>query len=101
MQSPLSYDEAIKKEFNIKNEFELEPELRLGFVRTQLDEIKKFLQRERVELILAEAQAASDVEAIAAEAKTKVAAHRNTIKGIVASISILSQFVDELKDTVA
>jgi len=100
MDSPLKYDEAIKKEFGI-DKIEIEPELVLGFARTQLDEITKFLIRERIELILAEAQAVNDSEAIAAEAKTKVASHRNTIKGIVASINVLQKFVDELQATIA
>lgn len=97
MDSPLSYDEVTKKEFGIKDEFELPAEVRVGFVRTQYEEIQKFLQRERVELILAEAQTVTEVEAIAAEARNKVASHRQTIKGIVASLIVLKKFLDELE----
>lgn len=95
MDSPLKYDEAVKKEFGI-DKIDIEPALVLGFARGQLDEIKKFLIRERIELILAEAQAKGDVEALVAEARTKVAAHRTNIKGIVASVNVLKTFVDEL-----
>lgn len=96
MESPLKYDEAVKKEFGILDEFELDNDQRLGFVRNQYDEIRKFLQRERVELILAEAQTKTEIEAVAAEARSKVASHRNTIKGIVASLTVLKKLVDEL-----
>lgn len=99
MDSPLQYDQSVKKEFGIKDEFELPDEVSLGFVRTQFEEIQKFLQRERVELILAEAQTKTEVEAIAAEARNKVASHRQTIKGIVASLTVLKQLLDELEST--
>lgn len=97
MDSPLQYDKGIVKEFGINSELDIDPIIQLGFVRTQFEEIQKFLMRERVELILAEAQAKSDVEAIAAEAKTKVASHRNTIKGIVASLKVLLELKSELE----
>lgn len=95
MDSPLKYDEAVKKEFGI-DKIDIEPALVLGWARNQYEEIKKLLIRERIDLLLAETQAKSDIEAFAAEAKSKVAAHRNNIKGIVASINTLKTFVDEL-----
>lgn len=97
MTSPLKYDEAVVKELGVKAEHQLEPEAQLGYVRTQYDEIKKFLYRERVELILAETQAKSDVEALAAKARSDIASHRSNIKGVVASLSVLSELVKELE----
>lgn len=97
MKSPLEYDAKVVKEFGISQDVELPEEVKIGFVRTQFEEIQKFLLRERVELILAEAQSKSDIEAIAAEARTKVASHRNTIKGIVVSLDTLKQLLNELQ----
>lgn len=100
MDSPLKYDEAIVKEFGIDKSIEIDPVYKLGFVRAQLEEIGKLLWRTRTELIMAEAQTASDIEAIAADAKTKVAAHRNTIKGVIMSLRVLVKLKDELEKVV-
>lgn len=97
MDSPLAYDQKVKKEFGIDDDFEQEPALRVGFVRTQYEEIKKFLQRERIDLLLSEVQANSEIEAIAASARNKVAEHRNNIKGIVMSLTLLKKLLNELE----
>lgn len=101
MDSPLKYDEKLAKEFDIKAIDDVEGAFKLNYVRTQLDEIKKFLWRERVELQLAEAQAKTDVEALAAEARNKVASHRSNIKGVLASIRVLAELLSELEKTVS
>lgn len=97
MKSPLEYDESIVKEFGIKPEHEAEDEYKIGFVRGQLDEIKKFLWRERTELLMAEGQVKGDIEALAAKAQSDIAAHRSNIKGILLSIGTLNDLVKELE----
>lgn len=99
MKSPLKYDQDRVEEFGIddaQNEV-LDPVYKIAYVRSQLEEISKFLYRERVELILAETQATSDVSHIVANAKVKVEDHRNNIKGIVKSIATLKQLLNELQ----
>jgi hypothetical protein len=97
MDSPLKYDQAIIKEFGVTDDLNVEPEQMLGWVRVQFDEIKKFMIRERVDLILSEAQAHSDIEALAAQARTKVAEHRSNIKNVVISLKALAKLRDELE----
>lgn len=101
MDSPLKYDAGIVKEFGIKTVHELKNVEQLQYVRSQYDEIKKFLYRERVELILAETQAKSEVEVLAASARNKIAEHRNNIKGVVASLEALGKLVHELEAKVS
>lgn len=96
MESPLKYDEKVIKEFSIDKDIDQEEIFKLAYVRSQLDEIKKFLWRERVDLILSEVQAKNANEALAAEANTKIASHRNNITGIVASVRALLKLQDEL-----
>jgi hypothetical protein len=96
MSSPLKYDANIKEEFGIKSSLDLDDQLKLGFVRSQFDELKKMLWRTRVELQLAEAQTKTEVEAMAADARNKIAAHRNDIKGYVRGLNVLQGFIDEL-----
>jgi DNA-binding helix-hairpin-helix protein with protein kinase domain len=97
MVSPLKYDAEVVKEFGIKATEDVEDEVKVGYVREQLDQIKKFLWRERVELQLAEAQTNSDVEALAAKARSDVASHRSNLKGVVASIRVLTELLSELE----
>lgn len=98
MASPLEYDAAVVKEFGITAAEEVEDELKVGHVRTQLEEVKKFLWRERVELQLAEAQTKSEVEALAAKARSDVASHRSNIKGVVVTVRVLAELLRELED---
>lgn len=101
MDSPLKYDEEVVKEFGLKLSSELTDTYKLNFARTQLDEIKKFLYRERIELLLAEGQAKSDTEALAAKAKSDIATHRANIKGIALSIGTLEKLVEELQSRIS
>ena len=101
MASPLEYDKKVVEEFGIKAKDDVEDEVKIGYVREQLDQIKKFLWRERVELQLSEAQAKSDVEALAAKARGDVASHRSNLKGVVASIRVLTELLGELEDKVS
>lgn len=101
MDSPLKYDENIVKEFKLKPESELETVYKLSYARTQLEEIKKFLYRERVELLLAEGQAKSNIEILAGQAQQKIIEHRNNIKGVALSIGILEKLVEELEAAVS
>ena len=96
--SPLEYDAKIVKEFGIDKDLDLDQVAKLGFARTQFDEIKKMLWRERVDLQLAEEQSKTEIEALAAEARNKVAAYRNNIKGYVKSLKVLKRLVDELEN---
>lgn len=101
MDSPLKYDEGIVKEFGLKITSELDDVYKLNFARTQLEEIKKFLYRERIELLLAEGQVRSDIEAIAGKAGGDIANHRSNIKGIALSIGTLEKLVEELQTKVS
>jgi hypothetical protein len=99
MDSPLKYDQDISEEFGIddsKNEI-LDPVYKIAYVRSQLEEISKFLYRERVELILGQTQADSKDEMIAAKGASQVTEHRNNIKQVVKSINVLKELLNELQ----
>lgn len=99
MQSALKYDNDIVEEFGIddsKNEV-LDPIYKIAYVRSQLEEISKFLYRERVEIILAQTQSDSEDELIASKGAGQVTEHRNNIKQVVKSINVLKQLLSELQ----
>lgn len=97
MDSPLAYDDKIKKEFKIDDTVDQEHVFKLAHVRTQLEEIKKFLWRERVELILAETQATDANDVIADKGRSNATEKRNNIKQVVRSIRVLDQLQKELE----
>lgn len=100
MDSPLKYDAERVKEFAITEAVDLDGVLKLSFVRTQFDEIKKMLWRERVDLILAEEQAKlfaeQDKDEMVNEAKKKILSYRSNIQGYVRSLNTLKTLKDEL-----
>lgn len=99
MKNPLKYDEDIAEEFGIddsKSEI-LDPVYKIAYVRAQLEEISKFLYRERVELILGQTQADSKDELIASKGAQRVTEHRNNIKQVVKSINVLKELLNELQ----
>lgn len=101
MSSPLEYDAKVVKEFNITDDIDLGPELKLAHARQQRDEIMKFLWRERVELQLGEVQAKSDNELIADKGRAQITEKRNNIRQVTESLRLLNQLVDELEKTLA
>lgn len=100
MKSPLEFDAAVVKEFGITDT--LEPEYKLGYARTQLEEITKALWRERVELLIAQMQvdSASD-ESVKAVHQAKVNEKRMLIVQFVRSVTLLTVLVDELQKSLA
>lgn len=100
MDSPSKYDAERVKEFAIDAGIDLDDVLKLSFVRSQFDEIRKMLFRERVDLILAEEQAKlfaeKDKEEMVNEAKKKILSYRSNIEGYVRSLKTLKVLKDEL-----
>lgn len=101
MQSPLKYDQDIVKEFKIEND--LEPEVKLGFVRNQLEQIQHALYRERTELIISQVQVDGATDDIMKnQHQSKLTEHRLMIGQFVRSINVLTVLLNELsEDTTA
>ncbi len=97
MKSALDYDKKIQKEFKIDESVDQDMVFKIAHVRTQIEEIKKFLWRERVELILGESQAESTDELVAQKGRSNVAEKRSNIKQVVRSIRTLTGFLNELE----
>lgn len=99
MKSPLKFDQETKKEFGIKDEFDLDPTSKLAFARTQRDEIIKVLWRERIDLMVAQAQVDSAAdETMKGNHQNKVTEKRLLITQFVRSLNTLTVLVDELSD---
>lgn len=100
MDSPLKSDAQVIKDFKITND--VDDVYKLGFARTQLDEIKKALWRERVDLITANYQVAiADDDNMKVQHQSKVAEKKMLIKQFVRSVDVLTELVSELEKTVS
>jgi hypothetical protein len=98
MNSPLEYDAELVKEFNIDKASDIEDEVKLGFVRRQLEEYKSALWRERVDTLSAAYQVdKADDEIIKNQHQGKVNEHRLMIKQFVRTIKVLTALQDELE----
>lgn len=99
MISPLKYDSDIVEEFGIDDSQSevLDSIYKIAYVRSQLEEISKFLYRERVELILGQTQADSEDEMIASKGANQVTEKRSNIKQVVKSIKVLKDLLNELQ----
>lgn len=102
MNSPLKYDENTVKEFKIDKSAELEPEMKLGYVRTQLDEIKKAAYRVRVDLIIAQYQSETATEPnIQTQHQAKVNEQKMLLGQFNNSLVVLSKLVGELETSIS
>ena len=97
MKSALDYDKKIKEEFGIDEVVEQDEVFKIAHVRSQLEEIKKFLWRERVELLLGESQVESTDELVSGKGRSQVTEKRSNIKQIVRTIKVLDGLLRELE----
>lgn len=98
MNSPLEYDNEIVKTYKIT--YDVDHDTKIGFVRSQLEQIKAALYRERVELIISEVQVEkAEDDIIRNQHQGKVGEHKLLIKQFVRSVDVLTELLDELEST--
>lgn len=96
MKSPLEYDGKIVKEYGITND--VDQDAKIGFVRTQLDQIKSALYRERVDLVVSETQVEqAEDDIMRNQHQGKVGEHRLMIKQFNRTIDVLGVLLEELE----
>lgn len=100
--TPLEIDNKVCAEFGIKGDVELEDLNKHAYVKSQLDEIRKALYRQRVDHILAinqleNAKKGKESEAVLSQYQAKVSEYRHNIRQFTASVTTLLELVDELE----
>jgi len=103
-KSPLQTDKELVKEFGISEAAELAPNFKLGYVRTQIDEFKKVLWRNRVDALISEyliAKAKADKnDALEGRFRENLSRYRNDIKQLSQSIDFMESLKNELEGLV-
>lgn len=97
-KSPSEVDKAIVEEFKITDDIELSPQEKAQFVKSQVDQYKQVIWRERVETMICQSQMLSDDKAIAQEAGTKNLQHQAMIKQFATAIRTLTTLLKEMED---
>jgi hypothetical protein len=105
MKSPTTADEKLMKEFEIDESMDLEPVFKLGYVRTQIDEFKKVIYRNRVDAIISldmiERAEASKDERLAQKGRENLANYREVIRQMAGAVKLMEQLKNELEPLVA
>lgn len=98
----LEQDAKVLKEFGIDTASDLEDEMKIGHVRSQVDEFKKVLWRERVELLISlrQVEKATD-DIIKNQHQGKVSERRLMIKQFTHSVEVLTELLHELESKVS
>lgn len=98
MSSPLKSDQVTVKEFDIDESVDVGVEFKIGFARTQCDEIKKALWRERCDLLVAQYQVEqADDDNIKVQHQSKVAEKKMLIKQFVRTVKVYNELISELE----
>lgn len=101
MTSPLKLDAQTVKDFDIDADSDVEPEFKIGFARTQCEEIKKALWRERCDLVVAHYQVEqADDDNVKVQHQQKVAEKKMLIKQFVRTVKVYNELISELEATV-
>jgi len=100
--TPLEIDNKVCEEFGITGDIDAEELIKHSYVKTQLDEIRKALYRQRIDHILAVnqlklAQDNKESEAVLSQYQAKVSEYRHNIRQFTASVKTLIELVDELE----
>jgi hypothetical protein len=101
MKSPLQADKELVEEFGIDEASDLDPTFKLGYVRSQIDEFKKVIFRNRVDALISLnlielSQKAKD-EAMESKARENLTNYRNVIKQMTGAVELMEQLKDELE----
>lgn len=104
MKSPLAADNELVKEFGIDQQSDLEPLFKLGYVRTQIDEFKKVIYRNRVDAVISQdlverADKDGNVD-LANEARKNLSNYRNVIKQMTSACQLMIKLKNELEPLV-
>lgn len=104
MKSPLQSDKDLLKEFGIDESSDLDARFKLSYVRTQIDEFKKVLYRNRVDAVItlglienAKKQGKDELEG---KLRENLANYRNVVRQMSQSLVIMETLKDELEKLV-
>jgi vancomycin resistance protein YoaR len=104
VKSPLEQDISLKKEFGIRDENDLDDVFKLSYVRSQIEEFKKVIYRNRVDAIISQdliERAKKDKnEALEQKGRENYSNYRNVIKQMTGAVEVMEALKKELESLV-
>lgn len=97
MKSPLAVDKETVKNYNITEDLDVSPMLKLSFLETQLSEIQHAMWRARVDIIHATRLTESNNATLKNKGFQNMADHVNQVEQFTGAIKMIKTFIEELK----
>ena len=98
MKSPLAVDKETIKKYDITEDIDVSPMMKLSFLETQLQEIQHAMWRARVDIIHATRLTESTNETLKNKGYQNMADHVNQVQQFTGAIRMLHVMIDELKE---
>ena len=97
MATPKEIDDALLKEFDITEAEDASQQVKVAYVKAQIDEMKKAILRSRIDVILSDNLANSENEQLAQKGAQNRAENRHLVKQFTSSVKVLNKFLSELE----
>ena len=97
MKSPLAVDKDTVKKYEITEDIDVSPMMKLSFLETQLQEIQHAMWRARVDIIHATRLTESTNETLKNKGFQNMADHVNQVQQFTGAIKMIQVFIEELK----
>jgi len=97
MKSPLAVDKETVKKYEITEDIDVSPMMKLSFLETQLQEIQHAMWRARVDIIHATRLTESTNETLKNKGFQNMADHVNQVQQFTGAIKMIQVFIEELK----
>lgn len=94
----LDIDKDACEKFGINERSDLEIAHKIAFVQAQIEEMKRVLWRNRIDLMISVNLSKDDNEMLAAKGQENVTRYKNDIKNFVIALNALNELLDELKE---
>lgn len=97
MDSPLKFDTKTIEKYKITEDIDVSLDYKIAYVTTQIEEMKKALYRNRLDLIITQNLINGDDEALEGKGRENEAQYKLFIKQTVGAIKTQLQLLKELK----
>lgn len=97
MKSPLTIDQGVVSEFGITEDIDLPKMHKIAYVKAQIDEMKKMLFRERVDIILSTKLTENENEGLSTQGRTKLLEKRTNTRQFAQALEVLNGYLKELE----
>lgn len=97
MKSPLAVDKESVKKYDITEDLDVPPQLKVSFLQEQLQQLQMSQWRSRVDIIHATRLSESKNEVLKNKGLQQLSTHANEVQQFTGAISMIKKLIDELR----